>query len=179
MIIDKNEFFRKKQELELAQKAAFETEKQREEKNALQAHFRALVKSSREHIMNGDLDIALIEAKEALQINPSSSLAAQPHSLIAEIYLKQNNLDEALTEINKALKFNEQYWYAQCVCAKIFFEGHDYEKMRQCIYKALRANTEQEKELVLNSLSDIPDYEDIIKTLEEYDDNFDEDDDDF
>jgi len=165
MIINKDEFFENKRKQELAQKTALELEKQKEENNALQAHFRTLVKSSREHIMNGEFDIALREAKEALKINSSSSLAAHPHSLIAEIYLKQDKLDEAITEINEALKYNEQYWYAQCVCAKIFYAGKDYEQMRQSIYKAF--NSVQEKELAFNSLSDIPDYEEIINTLEE------------
>jgi len=169
-IIDKNKFFSKIKEQEIAE----EQEKVAEKDKALQAQFRALVKSSREHIMDGDFTNALNEAKKALEINPSSALAAHPHSLIAEVYLKQNKLDEAITEINEALKFNDKYWYALCVCAKIYYAGKDYKQMKNYYFQAL--SSVKEKELVLNSLSDIPDIDEIIANIENDEDEDDEDD---
>jgi tetratricopeptide (TPR) repeat protein len=165
-IIDKNKFFSKIKEQEIAE----EQEKMAEKDKALQAKFRTLVKSSREHIMNGDFTNALYEAKKALDINPSSVLAAHPHSLIAEVYLKQNRLDEAITEINEALKFNDKYWYALCVCAKIYYVGKDYKQMKNYYFQAL--SSVKEKELVLESLSDIPNIDEIITNIEndEYED---------
>ena len=168
-IIDKNNFFSKIKEQEIAE----EQEKVAEKEKALQAKFRDLVKSSREHIMIGDLKNALNEAKKALDINPSSVLAAHPHSLIAEVYLKQNRLDEAITEINEALKFNDKYWYALCVCAKIYYVGKDYKQMKTYYFQAL--SSVKEKELVLKSLSDIPNIDEIIANIEDEDDD-DEDD---
>jgi tetratricopeptide (TPR) repeat protein len=158
--IDKNQFYSKIKEQEFAE----EQEKKVEQNKALQAQFRALVKSSREHIMNGDFNNALNEAKKALKINPSSALAAHPHSLIAEVYLKQNKLDEAITEVNEALKFNDKYWYALCVCAKIYYAGKNKKEMKNYIFQALYSV--KEKELVLNSLSDIPNLEEIIADIE-------------
>jgi len=169
-IIDKNKFFSKIKEQEIAEEQEKVAEKVAEKEKALQTKFRTLVKSSREHIMKGDLTNALNEAKRALEINPSSALAAHPHSLIAEVYLKQNKLDEAITEINEALKFNDKYWYALCVCAKIYYIGKDYEQMEEYIFQAL--SSVNEKELVLNSLSEIPNIDEIIANIENDEDFF-------
>jgi tetratricopeptide (TPR) repeat protein len=168
-IIDKNKFFSKIKEQEIAE----EQEKMAEKEKALQVKFRDLVASSRSHIMNGEFTKALNEAKKALDINSSSVLAAHPHSLIAEVYLKQNRLDEAITEINEALKFNDKYWYALCVCAKIYYVGKDYKQMRNYYFQAL--SSVKEKELVLKSLSDIPNIDEIIANIENDEDEDDED----
>ncbi|GBU27571.1 hypothetical protein R84B8_01105 [Treponema sp. R8-4-B8] len=165
--IDKNKFFSDMQKHEQEEKQALELEKQKEENIALHKKFRSLIKSSREHIMEGKLDIALREAKDALKINSTDHFAAQPHSLIADIYQKKGKLEDAINEINIALSFNDQYWYAHCVLAKIFYIGNDYEQMREHVYIARQ--TVNEKELIENSLSDIPNLNEIIEDLEEKD----------
>ena len=102
-------------------------------------HINGRVKLGQILLASNQLDQALYDAKEILEMAPND---ARAHALMAAVQYRLDNYKGALVEVEKALKLNPKNNEAQLVLARIHISKKQFKQAHQVLDKAIKINPE-------------------------------------